>query len=74
MKKSIRNIVSILFLGASISAHAQQAGYYRMQVGDIKVTALSDGTVPLDLAKLLSNTQPGEVEKVLARQFFAYHC
>jgi len=37
-----------------------------MQVGDIQVTALSDGTVPLDLAKLLSNTQPGEVEKLLS--------
>lgn len=37
-----------------------------MQVGDIQVTALSDGTVPLDMAKLLSNTQPGEVAKILS--------
>ena len=68
MKKSIRNILTILFL-AAFSAHAQQPGYYRLQVGDIQVTALSDGTVPLDLAKLLSNTQPGEVEKLLALNF-----
>lgn len=68
MKKSIRNIVTILFL-ATFSAHAQQPGYYRLQVGDIQVTALSDGTVPLDLARLLSNTQPGEVEKLLSLNF-----
>ncbi len=68
MKKSIRNIVTILFLTA-FSAHAQQPGYYRLQVGDIQVTALSDGTVPLDLAKLLSDTQPGEVEKLLSLNF-----
>jgi hypothetical protein len=68
MKKSIRNILTILFL-AAFSAHAQQPGYYRLQVGDIEVTALSDGTVPLDLAKLLSNTQPGEVEKLLSLNF-----
>ena len=68
MKRSIRNILTILFL-AAFSAHAQQPGYYRLQVGDIQVTALSDGTVPLDLAKLLSNTQPGEVEKLLALNF-----
>jgi glyoxylase-like metal-dependent hydrolase (beta-lactamase superfamily II) len=68
MKKSIRNILTILFL-AAFSAHAQQPGYYRLQVGDIQVTALSDGTVPLDLSKLLSNTQPGEVEKLLSLNF-----
>ena len=68
MKKSIRNILTILFF-AAFSAHAQQPGYYRLQVGDIQVTALSDGTVPLDLSKLLSNTQPGEVEKLLSLNF-----
>ena len=68
MKRSIRNILTILFL-AAFSAHAQQPGYYRLQVGDIQVTALSDGTVPLDLSKLLSNTQPGEVEKLLSLNF-----
>jgi glyoxylase-like metal-dependent hydrolase (beta-lactamase superfamily II) len=68
MEKSIRNILTILLL-TSFSAHAQQPGYYRLQVGDIQVTALSDGTVPLDMDKLLSNTQPGEVKKLLSLNF-----
>jgi glyoxylase-like metal-dependent hydrolase (beta-lactamase superfamily II) len=51
---------------AAQSTHTiSQPGYYRMQVGDFEVTALSDGTIPQDLPKLLTNTQPGEVERLL---------
>ena len=42
-----------------------QAGFYRMKIGDFKVTALSDGTVPLPVLDVLTNTKPGEVEKLL---------
>lgn len=61
--------------GAVIPAYGQvphsklsqvQAGYHRMQLGDIEVIALSDGTLPLPAISLLSNTKPGEVEKLLS--------
>jgi glyoxylase-like metal-dependent hydrolase (beta-lactamase superfamily II) len=46
-----------------------QAGYYRMRLGDFEITALSDGTLPIPAASLLSNTQPGEVEQLLNNAF-----
>jgi glyoxylase-like metal-dependent hydrolase (beta-lactamase superfamily II) len=60
---------------AYTSAHAQapqaklnqaQAGYYRMQLGDVEITALSDGTVAIPAASLLTHTRTGEVEARLA--------
>ncbi len=43
-----------------------QAGFYRMTIGDINVTALSDGTVGLQILDgLLLNAKSGEVEKLL---------
>ncbi len=48
------------------SAASSQPGYYRMQVGDFQVTALSDGTIPQDLPKLLTNTKPGEIDQLLS--------
>ena len=48
---------------SSIALH--QPGYYRMQVGDLEVTALSDGTIPQDVVKLLTNAQPGEIGRLL---------
>jgi glyoxylase-like metal-dependent hydrolase (beta-lactamase superfamily II) len=47
-----------------------QAGYYRMMVGDVPVTALSDGTVGLDILNgILLNAKSGEVEKLLAYDY-----
>lgn len=47
-----------------------QAGYYRMIVGDVPVTALSDGTVGLDVLNgILLNTKSGQVEKLLADDY-----
>ena len=48
---------------------AQAPGYYRMMVGDIEVTALSDGTVGLPMTKLLNNMPEGQAEKDLARSY-----
>jgi len=45
------------------------AGYYRMMIGDFEVTALSDGTVDLEVAKLLTNTTPAKVNAALGRVF-----
>lgn len=46
-----------------------QAGYYRMQLGDVEITALSDGTLPIPALSLLTNTQPGEVKKRLGEAY-----
>ena len=55
--------ISIAQSTNNVSMH--QPGYYRMQVGDFEVTALSDGTIPQDLIKLLINARPGEVNQLL---------
>jgi len=44
-------------------------GYYRMMIGDFEVTALSDGTVDLEVTKLLTNTTPAKVNAALGRVF-----
>lgn len=46
-----------------------QPGYYRVMVGEIEVTALSDGTVDLPVDKLLTNTTPAKVKKALAKSY-----
>jgi glyoxylase-like metal-dependent hydrolase (beta-lactamase superfamily II) len=68
MKKSIKAILTILILSV-FSAHAQQPGYYRMQIGDFEVIALSDGTIPQELPKLLLNTQPNEINNLLGANY-----
>ena len=42
-----------------------QPGHYRMMLGDFEVTALSDGTVDLQVAQLLTNTTPARVARAL---------
>ena len=46
-----------------------QAGYYRMKIGKIDVIALTDGTIGVDFLALLTNTKPGAVESLLAREY-----
>jgi glyoxylase-like metal-dependent hydrolase (beta-lactamase superfamily II) len=46
-----------------------QPGYYNMQVGDLPVTVLSDGTNPLDMAQLLLNAKPGQLKSEFAQNF-----
>jgi glyoxylase-like metal-dependent hydrolase (beta-lactamase superfamily II) len=47
----------------------QAPGYYRLMVGAIEVTALSDGTVALPMTKLLTKVTPEAAQKALARSF-----
>lgn len=54
------------------AAVSQQAGYYRVQVGAVTVTALSDGTLKLPLHELLTNTTPAEVDQLLTQAHVAY--
>jgi glyoxylase-like metal-dependent hydrolase (beta-lactamase superfamily II) len=50
-------------------AKGPEAGWFRMKIGDIEVTALSDGTAELPVDQLLTNTTPDKVKKALAAAF-----
>ncbi|MEO8186897.1 MAG: MBL fold metallo-hydrolase [Burkholderiaceae bacterium] len=43
-------------------------GYYRMMLGDFEVTALSDGTVDLTMADLLTNIPTARIRSALAKE------
>jgi len=49
-------------------AKGQAPGWYRMSLGDFEVTALSDGTLPLPVDQLLTNTTPAKVKQALDRE------
>jgi glyoxylase-like metal-dependent hydrolase (beta-lactamase superfamily II) len=48
---------------------AQGADLYRFRVGAVRVTALSDGTVPQDLHALLTSTTPAKTDRLLEASF-----
>lgn len=48
---------------------AQVAAAYRFTVGDVRVTALSDGTVPIDLHQLLRGIEPAQIDRLLTESF-----
>lgn len=50
-------------------AGTQAPGYYRLMVGDVEVTALSDGTGQFPLADLYLNTTPEHARTALANAF-----
>ena len=63
-----------LVAGAPAQASAPQQktqapGYYRLMLGDFEVTALSDGTFPMEASKLLTNITPKQLEGALNRVF-----
>ncbi|MGN6223192.1 MBL fold metallo-hydrolase [Pseudoxanthomonas sp.] len=47
----------------------QPAGVYRFALGDARVTALSTGTVDLDLHKLMHGTTHDHIDQLLRREF-----
>ena len=65
--------VAALLSGASWAAAPQQKfeapGFYRMMLGQFEVTALHDGTMDLEPAKLLTHTTPKHVRKELSAAF-----
>ncbi len=65
--------VTLLFAaGAEAGAPQQKSqvpGYYRMMLGDFEVTALSDGTFPMEADKMLTNIAPKQLDAALARSF-----
>jgi glyoxylase-like metal-dependent hydrolase (beta-lactamase superfamily II) len=61
--------ISLPTHAAAPMAKTQAPGYYHMMLGDFEVTALSDGTVPLAVDTLLTNTSPAKVKKALDRWY-----
>ena len=51
------------------AAHPAQIGVFRYRLGDVEITALSDGTVPLDLHELLKGASTADIDKALARTY-----
>lgn len=49
----------------------QAPAVYRFSIGDAQVTALSDGTLPLDLHRMLKGIAPPETDALLARSFLS---
>lgn len=47
----------------------QAPGYYRIKLGDYEITALSDGSIELPLARLYENIEESEAEAILAGYF-----
>lgn len=43
--------------------------YYRMMLGDFEITAISDGTLDLNTAQILTDTTPAKVKSALARAY-----
>lgn len=70
-----------MLFGAAIAPHnahaaapqvrTQAPGFYRVLLGDIEITALSDGSVTIPLDQLLTNTTPDHVRTVLAGHHLA---
>lgn len=61
--------VASVALAAAPQVKTSAPGYFRMMLGEMEVTALSDGTVDLPVDRLLTNTSPGKVEVALGKSF-----
>lgn len=60
--------------GAAAQASAplqktQAPGYYRFMLGEVEVTALSDGTIPFKTHELLTGIKPAQIDAALARSY-----
>jgi glyoxylase-like metal-dependent hydrolase (beta-lactamase superfamily II) len=64
-------LLSNLAHAAAPKQAAQAPGFYRIPLGEVEVTALSDGTVTIPLDQLLTGTTPAHVGQVLAGHHLA---
>jgi glyoxylase-like metal-dependent hydrolase (beta-lactamase superfamily II) len=62
-------VISTAGQAAAPMTKGQAPGYYNMMLGDFEVTVLSDGTVDLAVAKLLTRTTPAKVAAALKRAY-----
>ena len=51
------------------AAQPSEAGLYRFTVGDLRITALSDGTLPLGIKPLVKGLPPERIDALLAERF-----
>ncbi|MFS2014246.1 MBL fold metallo-hydrolase [Azospirillum sp. CT11-132] len=51
------------------AAQPSAAGVYRFTVGDLRITALSDGTLPLGIKPLVQGLPPERIDALLAERF-----
>ncbi len=58
-------------IAASLSDYQQVTDSYSFPLGDFRITALSDGTVPQDLYKLLTGTSHSHTQELLDKAFLA---
>ena len=74
----IISTLAVLSLQIGLVAGAQAAapfsktnapGFYRLFLGDFEITTLSDGTIPLPVETLLTNTTQDQVKTLLAKSF-----
>lgn len=74
LRRAFTALFGSMFLLSAAHAGApmvktQAPGYYRFMLGDFEVTALFDGVIDLYPTKLLTNTTPANITKLLARSF-----
>lgn len=76
LRRGIAALASSVLMLSFAAAHAgapqvktQAPGFYRMMLGDFEVTALFDGTIDLEVKKLLTNTTQAQVGRLLDRSF-----
>lgn len=75
LKTALSGLIAAPFVAPSIAlakapyAVVQAPGFYRMKIGSIEVTAVSDGTVALPLAKLYTNTSEQHAQSALNDAF-----
>ena len=55
--------------GMGARSQAQVPGVYRFSVGSMRISALSDGTLPLDLHQILRGTTPPQMDSMLDKSF-----
>jgi glyoxylase-like metal-dependent hydrolase (beta-lactamase superfamily II) len=78
MRTRITSLLSVCVIAivglTTASAHqpgatTQSPGVYRFMIGGARVTALSDGTVPINLHQLLRGVTPERVDQLLERSY-----
>ncbi|QPB23848.1 MBL fold metallo-hydrolase [Rhizobium sp. 007] len=75
LKSALTGLIAAPFVAPSIAfakapyAVVQAPGFYRLKIGSVEVTALSDGTVALPLAKLYTNTSEQHAQSALDDAF-----
>lgn len=70
----IRSLILFILFGSTVVAQQSskilvQTSDYNMKLGDMTIIALSDGSIPQDLNKLLTNVKPGEVNHLTSQNF-----